>query len=66
VKTDARAEAAEAREARLREALQKLISAIGAMRVPQTKEEAAMQVMVTIGPVLKNARAALEAKEGGE
>ena len=47
----------------LRKALEGLTSAVGAMRVPQTLADAALQINVTIGPALKRARAAL-AQEG--
>lgn len=56
--TEALAEA-EAEVARLKAALHNLTSAVGNMRVPQTIGDAALQVMVTIGPALQEARAAL-------
>lgn len=46
--------------ARLREALGSLVAVVGNMRVPQTPEEAGVQIMLTIGPSLERARQALE------
>lgn len=44
---------------RLREALTVLTNAVANMRVPQTVEDVALQVTITIGPALEAARAAL-------
>lgn len=40
----------------LRDTLQSLANAVGAMRVPQTREDAALQVGFTLGPQLQRAR----------
>jgi len=50
-------------EEQLREALRDLVGVVSAMRVPQ---EAAFQIMVTIGPVLERARALLAEQEQGK
>lgn len=44
---------------RLRTALQGLVGAVGAMKVPQNMQDAALQVTLTIGPAFDAARAAL-------
>lgn len=41
------------------EAAQRLVDAVGAMRVPQNTAGAGMQIMVTLGPILEETRAAL-------
>ncbi|MDF1778740.1 MAG: hypothetical protein P1V13_22180 [Rhizobiaceae bacterium] len=40
---------------KLRSALETLTRAVGAMRVPQTIEDAAFQVKIQIGPAYENA-----------
>lgn len=41
------------------EALERLVTAVANMRVPQNQAEAALQVTVTIGPALTEAQAVL-------
>ena len=41
-------------------ALRNLADAVGAMKVPQTVEDAAMQIHITLGPALTAARKILE------
>jgi FtsZ-binding cell division protein ZapB len=48
---------------RLRAALAGLVAAVEHMRVPQTTEDAALQVSVTIGPALLRAREAMRPAE---
>ena len=48
-----------ARQAKLEKALTQLVDVVGNMRVPQNLAEAAVQVTLTIGPSLTNARQAL-------
>ena len=55
-----RALAAEADAERIRGALERLTVAVENMRVPKTVEEAFVQVMITVGPAVTAARAALE------
>lgn len=43
----------------MEEALRRLADAVGASKVPQTPDEAMVQVLLTVGPALTNARAAL-------
>jgi regulator of replication initiation timing len=52
--------AVEAERDMLRAALEGLHGAVSHMKVPQTIEDVALQVFVTIGPALENSRAALE------
>lgn len=55
-----------ARVAELEAALRGLVSAVSNMRVPQSRADAAMQIMVTIGPALEAATAALAGHAAAE
>ena len=55
-----------AREKRLTEALSRLCDAVGNMRAPQTKEDVAMLLHITVGPALIEARIALSGTDGGK
>jgi hypothetical protein len=53
-------------EGGLRTVLQKLVDAVGAMKVPQTLADAALQINVTLGPAYLAAKAALAAQPAVE
>jgi hypothetical protein len=62
---DAR-DAALARVASLEAALRRLADAVAKMKVPQTREDAALLVLVTLGPALDAARSVLAAPDAAK
>lgn len=60
-----RALASESEAASYRKALEELVAAVSNMKVPQTAEEAGLQIMVTIGPALDRARSVISSSRKG-
>jgi len=59
-------EAAEQQVQKITAALRGLVKAVGGMKNPQTVEDVALLVGVTLGPAFEFARSALETQEGGK